>query len=133
MTNAYDSSRGNPTDRQRRKLWLLETYRADRDVLTEIGGRDIGWDRYGILACEIGSGQIACRCYRCGRLLTYETLTVDRIVPGCVKTKKYPKGGTYCRENIRPSCSDCATKTGNALRAEQTRAKRVATRKAYMP
>lgn len=111
MTNAYDSTRGSNTDRQRRKLWLLETYRADRDVLTPVGGHDIGWDRYGILACKVGTGEIACRCYRCGRLLTYETLTVDRIVPGC-------KGGTYRRNNIRPSCSGCATKTGNDLKSE---------------
>lgn len=90
MTNAYDSTRGNTTDRSRRKLYLLETYRANVDL----------------------EGVPACRCYRCGCLLTYETLTVDRIVPGC-------KGGTYRRSNIRPSCSACATETGNELKAEQ--------------
>lgn len=119
MTNAYDSSRGNPTDRQRRKLYLLETYRANVDM-PEFGSYRT------CVGVPLGMGEPACRCYRCGCLLTYETLTVDRIVPGC-------KGGTYRRTNIRPSCSACATETGNALKAEQNRLKRVAIRKAYLP
>ena len=107
MTNT--NVRGSSMDRQRRKMYLLETYAADRDALSEVGGHDIGWDRNSILACKVGTGISACRCYRCGCLLTYETLTVDRIVPGC-------KGGTYRRTNIRPSCSSCATETGNELK-----------------
>lgn len=104
MTNAYDSTRGNSTDRSRRKLYLLETYRADVDVYVNTYGETT--------PTEPTSFSIrACRCYRCGCLLTYETLTVDRIIPGC-------KGGTYRRNNIRPSCSSCATETGNQLRAE---------------
>lgn len=120
MTNAYDSTRGNNTDRQRRKLWLLETYRADVDVVTvscngvliaEAGPIQLRLvetfpHRYQI----VGEPEPACRCYRCGTLLTYETLTVDRIKPGC-------KGGRYTRNNIRPSCSSCATVTGNELKA----------------
>lgn len=111
MTNAYDSTRGNVTDRQRRKAWLLETYRADVDVLADDCGKAYT-DWNGDLYPEpIGEGLPACRCYRCGKLLTLETLTVDRIVPGC-------KGGTYRRNNIRPSCADCASKTGRDLSAE---------------
>lgn len=109
MTNAYDSSRGNPTDRQRRKLYLLETYAADVFMIHD----DFDRPRFvpaSALGVYVGEAIQCCRCYRCGTLLTYETLTVDRIVPGC-------KGGTYRRTNIRPSCSDCATKTGNALKA----------------
>lgn len=108
MTNAYDSTRGNVTDRERRRKWLLETYRADVDVITPL----IPMSRLGsIHAVPFGEGEPACRCYRCGKLLTLEMLTVDRIIPGC-------KGGTYRRNNIRPSCSDCANKQGGRLSAE---------------
>jgi len=120
MTNAYDSSRGNPTDRQRRKLYLLDTYAADVDVVT-VACNGVLLEGAGPIQLRlvetfpqryqiVGDPQPACRCYRCGKLLTYETLTVDRIVPGC-------RGGTYRRSNIRPSCSDCATVTGNELKA----------------
>lgn len=49
-----------------------------------------------------------CRCYRCGKPLTLKQITVDRIIPGCL-------GGTYGRNNIRPACSWCNTKTGSDL------------------
>lgn len=52
----------------------------------------------------------ACRCYRCGDLLTADTVTVDRIIPGC-------KGGTYRRNNIRPACGSCNSETGGSLRS----------------
>lgn len=51
-----------------------------------------------------------CRCYRCGVILNKNTVTVDRIVPGS-------KGGKYTRNNIRPSCSACASVTGGKLAA----------------
>lgn len=57
-----------------------------------------------------------CRCYRCGGLLTDETVTVDRILPGC-------KGGTYRRENIRPACGTCNSETGGALASRPRKAK----------
>jgi hypothetical protein len=60
----------------------------------------------------------ACRCFRCGKLLTVYTVTVDRIKPGC-------KGGTYRRDNIRPACSTCNESTGGKLGAEQKKAKAV--------
>lgn len=92
--------RGSAEDRRRRREWLVTTYRADVDVLPVASG---------FVRVERGHGVPACRCYRCGRLMTAATLTVDRIKPGC-------KGGTYRRDNIRPSCDDCATDTGNELR-----------------
>jgi 5-methylcytosine-specific restriction endonuclease McrA len=114
MTNAYDSTRGNVTDRQRRKVWLLETYAADCAIAVPtrfkveliIPASQI--ERY---RADGDTVYHCCRCYRCGKLLTLETVTVDRIIPGC-------KGGTYRRNNIRPSCSDCANKQGGELRAE---------------
>jgi hypothetical protein len=42
-------------------------------------------------------------------LLTVDTVTVDRIIPGC-------KGGTYRRNNIRPACAKCNSTTGGGLR-----------------
>jgi hypothetical protein len=54
----------------------------------------------------------ACRCYRCGALLTVETVTVDRIKPGC-------QGGTYRRDNIRPACGPCNSETGGATRRKR--------------
>lgn len=78
--------RGNTRDRQRRREWLIRTYRSD---------------------CGVGT----CRCYRCGELLTVDTVTVDRIIPGC-------QGGTYRRENIRPACAGCNSETGGGIRSE---------------
>lgn len=76
--------RGSSYARKRRKLWLLKAFEADIN------------------------GPI-CRCYRCGVPLTFNTLTVDRIVPGC-------KGGTYARTNIRPACGACNSETGGRTR-----------------
>lgn len=113
VSNAYDTSRGNTTDRQRRKLWLLETYAADVFLVLDewsetprsISRRNIGlYLPHEIIPC--------CRCYCCGKLLTYETLTVDRIIPGKL-------GGKYRRDNIRPSCKSCANKQGAELRAQK--------------
>jgi hypothetical protein len=89
--------RGNSRDRLSRRNWLVDTFRADRDH----------------------HGEPACRCYRCGKLLTVRDVTVDRIVPGC-------RGGTYRRNNIRPSCQACASATGGLLGAEQCQIRRVA-------
>jgi hypothetical protein len=61
---------------------------------------------------DIGPG--ICRCYRCGVALIEATITVDRIVPGC-------RGGTYNRNNIRPSCAQCASEQGGVLGVERRR------------
>lgn len=75
------NQRGGSAERRRRKQWLLD---------------------------EFGDGLIA-KCYRCGWIVTFETLTVDRIVPGA-------HGGTYRRDNIRPACGRCNSETGGATR-----------------
>jgi 5-methylcytosine-specific restriction endonuclease McrA len=54
----------------------------------------------------------AARCYRCPKLLNFDTITVDRIIPGC-------KGGTYRRNNIRPACGPCNSSTGAKLGHER--------------
>jgi hypothetical protein len=56
-------------------------------------------------------------CYRCEVALDYETITVDRIIPG-------HDGGTYRRGNIRPACGPCNYSTGGQLGAAVLRAKR---------
>lgn len=76
------NARGNSADRRARRLYLLRVYASNKP------GR--------------------CRCYRCGVLLDENTITVDRIVPGCL-------GGRYVRENIRPACARCNSETGGAL------------------
>jgi hypothetical protein len=78
------NARGSSYSRRRRREYLIEAYQSDE-------------------------GHGFCRCYRCGQLLTVNTVTVDRIVPGC-------KGGRYVRHNIRPACGPCNSETGGALR-----------------
>lgn len=75
------NARGNTRDRARRRAWLVKTYASDVPGF--------------------------CRCYRCGALLSQNTVTVDRIVPGC-------EGGRYVRNNIRPACLTCNAETGGA-------------------
>lgn len=87
------NARGSSYSRERRRQWLVATYRADEDL----------------------DGEPACRCYRCGTLLTAVTVTADRIKPGC-------EGGTYRRENIRPACGRCNSSEGGALGARRRRA-----------
>lgn len=100
------NARGGSDERRRRRAWLVETYRANRDVITvEL--------HHGPMVVEVDLGtegaEPACRCYRCGVLLTADTLTVDRIKPGC-------QGGTYARGNIRPACGTCNSSTGATTR-----------------
>lgn len=99
-TNRND--RGSSTSRARRRKWLVETYRADTMARIRFGV---------VIPCEEDHPDAvpACRCYRCGVLLTEETVTADRIIPGC-------QGGTYARTNIRPACLECNSKTGGATR-----------------
>jgi 5-methylcytosine-specific restriction endonuclease McrA len=96
------NARGGSDARRRRREWLVETYRADVDA---IDVRYIGGDQ---MVEDVALP--ACRCYRCGILLTVDTVTVDRIIPGC-------KGGTYRRDNIRPACGPCNSITGGSTRA----------------
>lgn len=101
---------GNNEDRRRRRAWLVETYRADVDVVvteTDTGVMEPVIE-LALFPVALGFAQPACRCYRCGCLLTIDTVTVDRIIPGCY-------GGTYRRNNIRPACGPCNSSTGAAL------------------
>jgi len=101
------NARGGSDDRRRRREWLVATFRADRDVVTIEGLF------HGPLVIDVERGtegaRPACRCYRCGALLTVDTVTVDRIKPGC-------QGGTYARTNSRPACGTCNSSTGATTR-----------------
>jgi hypothetical protein len=116
------NQRGSSADRRRRREWLVETYRADVDVIRIHWASTNEWtesewsDGLQRLA-DRWSRVAACRCYRCGQLLTVWTVTVDRIIPGCM-------GGTYRRNNIRPACGGCNSETGGALAALTKRRKK---------
>jgi hypothetical protein len=68
------NQRGGVADRRARRVWLVETF---GDGLT--------------VACAFG----------CGRMLTVDTVTVDRYPLAGVD------GGRYVRGNIRPACAIC--------------------------
>lgn len=85
------NARGSSYDRRARRAWLLET--NDEDL-----------------------GPTLCRCYRCRVVLDDDTITVDRIRPGC-------EGGKYVRGNIRPACGRCNSETGGALASRHSREK----------
>ena len=79
---AGGDKRGSNRNRRQRKLWMLRTF--DTDL-----------------------GPDAARCHlmvsdRCLGILDYATVTTDRIT----------LGGTYARENCRPSCSPCQSLQG---------------------
>lgn len=97
------NERGSVHSRRRRREWLVQTYRADVDVVK------LPFPLPYPLHTDLGLGVPACRCYRCGLLLTADTVTVDRIIPGC-------RGGTYRRDNIRPACGACNSVTGATTR-----------------
>lgn len=105
------NARGSSESRRRRRVWLVETYRANVDYpeVPEYAERALVAPGPVHFGAALGHGVPACRCYRCGCLLTVDTVTVDRIIPGC-------KGGTYRRNNIRPACGTCNSETGGALR-----------------
>ncbi len=127
---------GNSEQRRRRKVRLVNAWRADVDIIelhewselhrvilheTAAMGRELVVAVRGVpvnwVAVRKGLGQSACRCYRCGLLLTKETATADRIKPG-------NEGGTYAFENLRPSCSSCNSITGNEYRWAKERAEK---------
>lgn len=101
------NARGGSEQRRRRREWLVATYRADMDLLT------IQHLAYPVLPGD-PEAQPACRCYRCGVLLTVDDVTADRIVPGA-------HGGTYRRSNIRPACGTCNSSTGATVRRKGKR------------
>lgn len=115
------NARGSSEQRRRRREWLVETYRADVDVIRIYWPSTNTWTETQWSTNLAGLADAyervrACRCYRCGLLLTVESVTVDRIIPGI-------KGGTYRRDNIRPACDRCNNETGQALRVERLKKK----------
>lgn len=122
------NARGSAATRRRRKEWLIETYRANKMVvIIHNPDTEEAWttstygDASGLVQLQESWGRtakakLACRCYRCGDLLTVDTVTVDRIVPGC-------RGGTYRRNNIRPACGSCNSETGGGQRSCKSKSK----------
>lgn len=89
--------RGNNRQRRQRKQYLVDHYRANVDLGPD--GSEV----------PRGEGEPACRCYRCGTLLTVETVTADRRKPGA-------EGGTYFDPmNLRPACAFDNSSTGGLL------------------
>lgn len=56
-------------------------------------------------------------CVHCGQPQTVDTVSPDRIIPGV-------EGGTYHRDNIRPSCLPCNVSTGGSLGAKRRKERR---------
>lgn len=122
-TNRND--RGSSEDRRRRREWLVNVFRADVDIRVmkldppvrlpgfTLENSEVTFERpaVSLMPIEVDGWRIACRCYRCGTLLTMDTVTVDRIIPGC-------QGGTYRRNNIRPACGTCNSETGGSQRSK---------------
>jgi hypothetical protein len=80
------NARGGSGDRRRRRQWLVDTF---------------------------GDG-VTVQCHTCPAILTKDTVTADRIVPGI-------QGGTYRRGNILPQCSPCACSQGGKLAAARNK------------
>jgi 5-methylcytosine-specific restriction endonuclease McrA len=45
-------------------------------------------------------------CVFCGAMLSNESMTLDRIIPGA-------KGGRYTRDNVQPACAPCNRDRGS--------------------
>lgn len=108
------NERGGSDARRRRREWLVQTFRADVNVIRipDLVKVADGWVESFILLPadqERPDSEPACRCFRCGTLLTVDMVSADRIKPGC-------DGGTYRRENIRPACYRCNSVTGATTR-----------------
>lgn len=86
------NARGSSKDRQRRKLWLIETF----------------GNTNGVAECMAEEHHADCP-----GTVTIETVTVDRIIMG-------RDGGTYRRDNIRPAFGLCnSVHGGGRQRARQ--------------
>lgn len=92
-TNANgDGGRGNHRDRVARRNFLLS--------------EKAGWGGNGeIVPCAAKVSDY------CDLFVTFQTMNVDRIVPGCL-------GGRYTRDNIRPTCFNCNNKLSHEQKAE---------------
>lgn len=84
------NQRGSSHERRVRRQWLLDTYGDG-----ETAPCSIAWDEH------------------CLGDVDATTLTVDRHpVPGV-------DGGTYDKNNIRPGCGPCNSRSGTALREQR--------------
>lgn len=96
---------------------MVGNWRADVDVAPSVhldgklAAEDWNGDPY---PEPLGEGVPACRCWRCGKLLTADTVTIDRWpVPGI-------DGGKYTATNTRPACGTCNPTTGATVRRGQS-------------
>lgn len=115
------NARGSSAGRRRRREWLVDTFRANVDIRQDVGSDVLLLTSSGAAVLELfsvalGAGVPCCRCYRCGRLLTVDVVTADRIIPGI-------EGGTYRRNNIRPACGPCNSTTGCEVRRYRPKAR----------
>lgn len=111
------NARGNNTTRKRRREAMVRNWRADVDVAPSVhldgklAAEDWNGDLYPV---PLGEGVPACRCWRCPKLLTADTVTIDRWpVPGI-------DGGKYTATNTRPACGNCNQTTGATVRRGQS-------------
>jgi hypothetical protein len=120
------NARGNNTQRKRRREAMVQNWRADLSVIQvkfNHTGRGEEWiaksaeDQAAVLerldtdtSFTLIAVVPACRCWRCGKLLTADTVTIDRWpVPGI-------DGGKYTANNTRPACATCNPTTGATVR-----------------
>lgn len=103
------NARGSSRDRRRRREWLIENFRAEVDVQAVYAFGNVLVAYIGV---PLGTGEHACRCVYCNVLLTCDTVTADRIIPGV-------EGGTYRRDNIQPSCARDNESQGGKLAARR--------------
>jgi 5-methylcytosine-specific restriction endonuclease McrA len=47
-------------------------------------------------------------CYLCGKLLTYQTATIDHVIP-------LSQGGFHCPNNAKIACKNCNSSKGNKV------------------
>jgi hypothetical protein len=86
------NERGSSYDRRARRAWLVSA------------------------VAGFGGDGVKVPCWECGRLLTVDEVTPDRIIPG-------EQGGTYRRANIRgPHCAGCSARQGQRRTMELRRA-----------
>lgn len=109
-------ARGSTEDRCRRRACLVGTYRADTDAQhTEVRAALVAQVlRVRVDPVPASDGMPACRCYRCGLLLTVDTDTVDRIIPDATAV---PAAAT----KIRPAGGSNISETGGALASRPKR------------
>lgn len=91
------NERGSAEDRRRRRQWLVETFGDGVEVMCHLELSD-----------------------QCEMVLTVDTVTADRIIPGC-------DGGRYTRGNIRPACKPCQDSQGGRISAGNRALRCVAT------